>query len=338
MAPRRNPRIARIGARPDQIGDALEAEHRVVDEERNRVDAVRRVGRAGGDERRHRAGLGDPLFEDLAVLRLLVIEERVHVDRLVLLADVRVDADGAEERLHAERARLVGNDRHDQVADFLVAQQLRQHPHEHHRRRRLAPFGALVELLEDAARSARAAARRGRCACGTNPPSALRRSRRYCSSGAVVGRPVERRVGNLLVGDRNAESRAERAQVRLVHLLLLVRDVLAFARFAESVALDRAGEDDGRLPLVLDRRLVGVVDLDRIVAAEAQPLQLLVRQVLHHVEQPRIGAEEVLAHVRADFDRVLLILAVDDSRPCAWRAGRRGPWRAADPSRCPRSP
>jgi hypothetical protein len=67
----------------------------------------------------------------------------VHVDRLVLLADVRVDADRAEQRLHAEGARLVRDDRHDQLADLLVAQQLRQQPHEHHRGRRLA---ALVPL------------------------------------------------------------------------------------------------------------------------------------------------------------------------------------------------
>ena len=65
-------------------------------------------------------------------------------------------------------------------------------------------------------------------------------------------------------------------------------------------------------PLVLDRGLVGVVDLHRIVAAEPQLLQLVVGQVLDHLEQPRIGAEEVLAHVGAGLDGVLLILAVDD--------------------------
>ena len=101
-------------------------------------------------------------------------------------------------------------------------------------------------------------------------------------------------------------------QVRLVHLLLLVGDVLAFARFAQAVALDRAREDDGRLPLGLGRVLVGVVDLRRIVPAEPQPLQLVVRQVLDHVEQPRIGAEEVLAEVGAGLDGVLLVLAVHD--------------------------
>ena len=63
---------------------------------------------------------------------------------------------------------------------------------------------------------------------------------------------------------------------------------------------------------MLGRRLVGVVDLDRIVAAERHLLQLVVRQVLDHVEQPRVGAPEVLAHVGAVGDRVLLVLAVDD--------------------------
>ena len=69
---------------------------------------------------------------------------------------------------------------------------------------------------------------------------------------------------------------------------------------------------DRRLALVLDRRLVAVVDLDRIVTAEPQLLQLVVGQVLDHVEQPRVGAEEVLAQVGARLDGVLLVLAIDD--------------------------
>ncbi len=48
------------------------------------------------------------------------------------------------------------------------------------------------------------------------------------------------------------------------------------------------------------------------MAAETQPFQLLVGEVLHHVEQARVGAEEVLAHVGAVFDGVLLVLAIDD--------------------------
>ena len=43
-AAKQEPARARVGGRPDQVADALHAEHRVVDEERNRVDAVGRVG------------------------------------------------------------------------------------------------------------------------------------------------------------------------------------------------------------------------------------------------------------------------------------------------------
>ena len=66
------------------------------------------------------------------------------------------------------------------------------------------------------------------------------------------------------------------------------------------------------MPLRLDGALEGVVDLDRVVPAERQLLQLLVGEVLDHLEQSRVGAPEVLAHVGAGFDGVLLVLAVDD--------------------------
>ena len=101
---------------------------------------------AGGDERRHRAGLGDPFLQNLPVLRLAVVEHGVGIDRLVELAGVRVDAELAEEGLHAEGAGLVGHDRHDVPADALIAHQLRQQPHEGHRGRHLAAVAAGEEL------------------------------------------------------------------------------------------------------------------------------------------------------------------------------------------------
>jgi hypothetical protein len=69
-------------------------------------------------------GFGDALLEDLPVLRFLVVHQLVGVDRLVELAGVGVDATLAEQRFHAERPRLVGDDRHDVLAQLLVASSL----------------------------------------------------------------------------------------------------------------------------------------------------------------------------------------------------------------------
>src|SRR5208337_2057524 len=49
---------AHISRSPDQIPDALESEHRIIDKEGNRIDAVVGIGRARGDERAHGAGFG----------------------------------------------------------------------------------------------------------------------------------------------------------------------------------------------------------------------------------------------------------------------------------------
>jgi hypothetical protein len=80
-----------------EVADALEAEHRVVDVERDHRHADVGVGGAGGDEGRHGAGFGDAFLEDLAVLGLVVVAEGLAVDRLVELALGRVDADLAEQ-------------------------------------------------------------------------------------------------------------------------------------------------------------------------------------------------------------------------------------------------
>ncbi len=54
---------------------------------------------------------------------------------------------------------------------------------------------------------------------------------------------------------------AELAQFLLVQFFLLVRDVAAFAGFAQSVTFDGLGQDHRRLALVFDRRFVGGINL-----------------------------------------------------------------------------
>ena len=51
------PAAAHVGRCPDQIADSLEAEHRVINEEGNRVDSVIRIGGTRRDERAHRSRL-----------------------------------------------------------------------------------------------------------------------------------------------------------------------------------------------------------------------------------------------------------------------------------------
>ncbi len=128
---------------------------------------------------------------------------------------------------------------------------------------------------------------------------------------AVFGRTIEWNFDAILIGERNVEARAEDAELFFVELFLLVRDVFAFTSFAEAVALDRAGEDDGRAALVFRSGFVGGVNFPRIVTTETQAAELFVAQRFDKFEQARIGAEETLADVRAGFHDELLVFAVN---------------------------
>src|SRR5437879_9054670 len=66
------PATARVAERPDLVAGALQTEHRIEDVEGEHLLAVRRVARARGGQRRHRASFGDALLEDLSVLRFAV--------------------------------------------------------------------------------------------------------------------------------------------------------------------------------------------------------------------------------------------------------------------------
>ncbi|MNC39962.1 hypothetical protein D3C75_886490 [compost metagenome] len=77
---------ALVGSRPDQVADALETEHRIVDIERQHRLAVDAVGGRGGDPGRNRAGFGNALFQQLAVGGLLVVQQCTSIFRFVELA------------------------------------------------------------------------------------------------------------------------------------------------------------------------------------------------------------------------------------------------------------
>ena len=269
---------AHVAGGPGEVADALEAEHRVEDVEGDHLHAVRRVRRRRGDPVAHAPGLVDALLQDLPVLALAVEHQLVGVLRRVELPLLVPDAELAEHPLHAERARLVRHDRHDVLADGLVADQHLQHLHEGHRRRDLALVGALGQALERGER------RHGH---RLDPLPALRQvaAERHAALAHVrefLAALGEREVGNLLqlvVGHRQAEAVAEAPDRLDVHLLLLVRDVLRLAGRAHAEALDRLGEDHRRLALVVDRLVVGGVHLERVEPAAVQRPDVVVRPV-----------------------------------------------------------
>src|SRR6185369_5344950 len=84
---------------------------------------------------------------------------------------------------------------------------------------------------------------------------------------AVFRRPIEWCFVQLFVWNRNSEARTEQRQLFVVDLLLLVRDVLAFAALAKSITFDGLCKNDRRRSFVLHRRAVGRMHLDWIVSA-----------------------------------------------------------------------
>ena len=171
-----------VGHRPDRVAGALEAEHRVEDVDRDHRLAVRGVRRARGRGGRDAAGLGDALVEHLALRRLLPRQQQLAVDRLVELAGRVVDLGRAEHRVHAERAVLVGSDRHDPLADLVVLHQVLEQPDERHGGGDLllARPGLQLVVHRVAGQRERRAGRPG--ASARRRRASRRRSRRYSSS------------------------------------------------------------------------------------------------------------------------------------------------------------
>ena len=169
---------AAVAGGPHEIADPLEAEHRVVDVERHHADAVIRIGGRGRDPGAQAPRLVDALLENLPLLVLAIEHELIGVLRRVELAHRGIDADLAEHAFHAEGARLVGNDRHDVLADVLVPDQRGEDPHQRHGGGDLAVLRSLEQRAEGLERRHLAAAA---------PPSCARADSRRAPRGAPAG-------------------------------------------------------------------------------------------------------------------------------------------------------
>ncbi len=115
--PKEEPPGPDVARSPDQVPHPLEAEHRVEDEKWDHRRGHGCVSGPRGDEVGHRAGLGDPLLQDLTVPGLGVGEQQPGIHRRVQLARGRVDLELPEQGVQAECPRLVRDDRHDPGPD-----------------------------------------------------------------------------------------------------------------------------------------------------------------------------------------------------------------------------
>ena len=101
--------------------------------ERNRLDVVVAVGRAGREPGTECPSLVDTLFQYLAFLVLAVIHQLISVLRRIKLSLGRIDTDLPEQSFHTEGPGLIRHDRHDVLTDVLVLHQRRQDANECHR-------------------------------------------------------------------------------------------------------------------------------------------------------------------------------------------------------------
>ena len=176
-----------------------------------------------------------------------------------------IDAEGAEQTFHAKRARFVGNNRHHEFADFLVAGEHGEHAHEGHGGGNLA----LVRAFEQHLEGFHWRNLKRRCGLATRRQVTAKRFAMFFQvhdDGVVIGRFVERHIGDFVVGNRHIETVAEFFQRFHVHFLLLVRGVLRFADGAHAVAFYGLGEDDGRLAFMFRCGGVSGINFMRIVA------------------------------------------------------------------------
>ena len=116
---------------------------------------------------------------------------------------------------------------------------------------------------------------------------------------------------HVFVGQRQREAVAKFLEGGVVQLLLLVRAHLALAPQPHAVAFFGLGEDHRGLARVLRRGPVRGIDLHRVVAAAAQPVDVGIAHVRDDLAQLGVLVEEMLAVEAAVGRGIGLEFAVD---------------------------
>ena len=161
-------------------------------------------------EGRRGTGLGDTRVQDTALLGLAVGQHHVRVDGRVGLAGRVEDLRRREDRVQAEGTGLVGDDRHEVLADLLVLEEVLDEAHEGHGRGDLELARTLGQCLEGAGRQGGELGRTVGSALG-HPAAEDLATLLHVLQGRVIGRGhvVRGLVGiafQLLVRDRDLQA------------------------------------------------------------------------------------------------------------------------------------
>ena len=81
-------------------------------------------------------------------LGFLVIEQGICINRLVVLADVRVDADLPGQCFHPQGSGFIGDDGDDKFADLFITKQFSENSHDGKCCRDLMSVGALARFFK----------------------------------------------------------------------------------------------------------------------------------------------------------------------------------------------
>ena len=131
---------------------------------------------------------------------------------------------------------------------------------------------------------------------GTYPPSSSPPRAQVMDLFAVFRRAIERHFRARSSFRGMSKPRAKFPQLLLIQFFLLVRDVLAFARLSQPVALDRPRQNHRRRTLMFRRGFVRRIHFARIVPAQPQPPQ---RFIGARLDQLQTAADRDRKNVRA---------------------------------------
>ena len=299
-----------IASRPAQIADTLEAEHRVVDVERDHRQVVGAVRGRSSQPGCACAQLVDPFLQNLAFLVFFVVSNLLTVLRGILLAVRAVNTDLTEQTFHTEGTRFVGDDRHQTIFDRLVLQHHVQGANESDsgrdffvllfQQRAEVGQGRQLEFLSELRLTSRQIA-----------VQLLTLSVQVSVLFGTFREGYVRQFFEIGIRHRHIETIADVANTVHVHFLNLVRDVLTFSGIAHTITFNGMRQDHGRLTFGLLRFLQCSVDFLRIVTTAVQSPDLLVSPVSDQGSGFRIFAEEVLTNVSAVFGFEGLVVAVN---------------------------